>query len=109
MKNQKTIDITAEFDIQKFNDVWLDNGLATFSKIIKRLNGDDEEDIVEKVNIGPLDMNYSFNNKHEFTKLLSNTIKDKIKDMIVKVEDKNTGEKKRSKKRPYTYSREEEN
>ncbi|NOZ64030.1 MAG: hypothetical protein GXO71_03715, partial [Caldiserica bacterium] len=88
----------SKFITQKFSDVWLDNGLATFSKIIKRLNEDDEEDVVKKVDITPFGLNYHFANKNEFTKLLSNAIKSKIEDMIVNVEDKGTGERKEVKK-----------
>ena len=98
MKNPAKLDITTEFNIRNFSDVWLDNGLATFSKILKRLNEDDEEDIVEKVDISPFDMNYSFSNKRRFTESLSNVIKGKIEDMIVEIDDKNTGAKKEVKK-----------
>jgi hypothetical protein len=87
----------SEFKIHKINDVWLDNGLATFSKILKRLN-DDEENIIEKIDINPFNMGYSFNNRHESTKSLSNVIEGKIEDMIVEVENKNTGEIKEVKK-----------
>ena len=98
MKNQKALDTTTEFNVQKLNDIWLDNGLATFSKILKKLSKDDEEDIIIKVNISPFGLNYSFREKNDFVKLLSNTIKDKINSMIVPVENKDTGEKKEVKK-----------
>lgn len=92
MKSQKNSDTTIEFNIQKFNDVWLDNGLATFSKILKKLSEDDEDDIIEKVDISFSTLSYSFGNKDEFANLFANAIKDKIYDMIVEIENKDTGE-----------------
>ena len=98
MKSQKKLDTTIEFNIQKFNDVWLDNGLATFSKILKKLSEDDEEDIIEKVDISFSTLSYSFGNKDEFASLFANAIKGKIDDMIVGIENKDTGEVKEVKK-----------
>ena len=98
MKSQGKSDVETKFNIQKFNDVWLDNGLATFSKILKKLSEDDEEGIIEKVEINPFELSYGFRNEPEFAKLLSNIIKSKMKNMIVEVEDKDTGEIKEVKK-----------
>ncbi len=98
MKSQKNSDTTIEFNIQKFNDVWLDNGLATFSKILKKLSEDDEDDIIEKVDISFSTLSYSFGNKDEFANLFANAIKDKIYDMIVEIENKDTGVVKEIKK-----------
>lgn len=98
MKKQEKLDNTTKFHIQKYNDIWLDNGLATFSKILKKLDKDDEEDIFKKLDISPFELDYSFINKLEFTKSLSNIIKSKIANMIVETEDKTTGVKKEVKK-----------
>jgi len=87
-----------EIKIKKYNDVWLDNGLATFSKLIKSLYEDDEEDIFGKFEITPIEVDYKYSDNGEFVGLLSSAIKDKIKSLIVEEEDKTTGEKKEVKK-----------
>ncbi|MBC8526915.1 MAG: hypothetical protein H8D22_08700 [Candidatus Cloacimonetes bacterium] len=88
-----------EIEIKKFNDVWLDNGLSTFVKILESIKEDDEdEEIIDEFIINSYEFHYRISDKPEFIKSLSNAIESKIQNLIVSVEDKKTGEKKEIKK-----------
>ena len=92
------LDIEKKISILKYNDIWLDNGLATFSKIISDLSEDDEENIINNVDISLSKLIYAFSHKEKFIKLLANIIKGKIDNLLVEEENKKTGEIKEVKK-----------
>ena len=88
-----------EFRIKKYNDVWLDNGLATFIRILDSIKEDEEdEEIINELIINLYEFHYKISDKTEFIKSLSNAIKSKIQNLIVRVEDKKTGVEKEIKK-----------
>lgn len=83
-------------EVPKLNDVWLDNGLATFTILLEELN--DDEEILTSVEINDDSIVYSFDDKEKFIKIFSRKIESKIWNMIVEGEDKKTNEKKEIKK-----------
>jgi len=88
-----------EIEIKKFNDVWLDNGLSTFIRILESIKEDDEDkEIIDELIINSFEFHYRISDKLEFIKSLGSAIKGKIQNLIINVENKKTGEKKEVKK-----------
>ena len=85
-----------EIKIEKYNDVWLDNGLTTFYQLLEDIK--DDSDCLERLEVNANEVIYSFEDKEKFIEELTDTIKGKIRNMVVKVEDKETGERKEVKK-----------
>jgi len=98
MKLESDSDIIKKISIQKFNDIWLDNGLATFYKFLGGLEEENEENVLKTLDLTSLGLEYSFEDRHEFIKLLKSIIESKIGDMLVEVENGDTGEIKEVKK-----------
>jgi len=85
-----------EIKIKKYNDVWLDNGLTTFYRLLEDIK--DDSDCLERLEVKVNELIYSFEDQDEFIEELTDTIKGKIENMVVKVENKETGERKEVKK-----------
>ncbi|GAB4376992.1 MAG: hypothetical protein Kow0042_24000 [Calditrichia bacterium] len=85
-----------EIQIQKYNDVWLDNGLATFTGFLQEVI--DEDNSVLDLKIADEAVCFKIQDQEAFVDTLSDIILSKLKQMIVLVEDKKTGERKEVKK-----------
>lgn len=83
-------------EIPKLNDVWLDNGLATFTTMLIEM--EEEDDVLNSLEINNDNIKYSFANIEKFCKELSLTVISKIDNMVIIGEDKKTSEKKEFKK-----------
>jgi hypothetical protein len=83
-----------KIQIQKYNDVWLDNGLATFFSFLKEI----EDEGVSSIKITNEGVIYSIDEKDTFISAISNLIQSRIGRMIVMTEDKQTGTRKEVKK-----------
>ncbi|MFQ5754099.1 MAG: hypothetical protein ACE5HI_19085, partial [bacterium] len=86
-----------EIRISKYNDVWLDNGLATFYELLKDIEEDESESLAG-LEVTENELIYQVDNEEAFIEELSDVIKSKIEHMIVMTEDSNTGGKKQVKK-----------
>ena len=84
-----------KIEISRYNDVWFDNGLITFSNILDEL---EEEYELSENTLTPLQLNYEFGNENKFTKTLSSQIKGIIPNIIINTEDKTTQQRKQVKK-----------
>lgn len=76
------------------NDPWLDNGLEYFYKILK----DNEDEIDVEIEVNDSELKISPSNGDKLFRQLGNTIKNIRQNLVVKGEDKKTGEKKEYKK-----------
>lgn len=82
-------------EITKYNDVWLDNGLATYYELLKELF---EDELLSSFTLTDEKFEYEINDLDEFIVGLSESITGKTKRMVVEVEDKKTNERKEIKK-----------
>ncbi len=83
-----------QIKISKYNDVWLDNGLATFYQLLKQIEGDGLTDLT----VNEEGLKYEITDEEEFIEEFADVIKDNIWRMVVPTEDKKTGAKKDVKK-----------
>jgi hypothetical protein len=81
--------------VDRYNDVWYDNGLITFSNLLDELEKEYE---LKENQINPIQLKYEFSDTQKFTEELSNQIKGNIPYLIVETKDKTTLEKKQVKK-----------
>lgn len=84
-----------KIEIPRYNDVWFDNGIVSFSNILDEL--EDDYDLKE-YQLNPVHLLYEFDDENKFIKLLSAQIKGLIQNIIIYTEDKTTKEKKQVKK-----------
>jgi len=81
------------FEVPIYHDVWMDNALENFYRILKKIDNEDFN-----VSLSSDKLTFEFDNFEEFKNALIQQIKHKYKNMIVMGEDKKTGIAKEIKK-----------
>lgn len=59
-----------QIKISKYNDVWLDNGLATFCQLLQQIEGDG----VAEVSVDDDEVSYEITDEQEFIEELTEVI-----------------------------------
>lgn len=87
-----------EFEVEKYNDVWFDNGMATFYSILKNIEENDE--LVKcKIKDDSSGIYYSFDDLNKFAAALAGEINALYREVMITNEtDKKTGSNKEYKK-----------
>ncbi len=87
-----------DIEIKFFNDIWLDNGLANYARILQDIEEDNEDSNLLRININERELRYQFEDEKLFLQELASTIISKRGNLIVEAEDKKTKVKKEVKK-----------
>jgi len=95
-----------EIVIKKYNDVWLDNGVATLYYILEKLSKD--SDTLQKLKLDATHLVYEFNNFDEFVEEFAEEIRNQLPNLKVEGKDKITKERKEYKK-DYILAKENRN